>query len=803
MKQRLNFSQFISRVIPSGTAAQNLSSEQTASSVGKEIPRRHKTAPRNDARPALIITLVAALLLSACGGSPAPDDPVAAAAEAAASTTVSVSGEVAPAQWTTLSFAQAGIVGEITVKEGDAVKAGNVLARLDTPDLTAQLAQKEAAIKVAQANLAQLTAPPHPDEIEAARQAVKAAQARVAEAAARRDRLFSAITPGDVLQAQAQVYAAQVQQDKLQEAMDKILKKGGFALAAGESVGNRLQAANLELAAAQAVLTDLQDGPQPDQLRIANAQIGVAQAQVKAAQARLDLLLAGPQAEEVALAEAQIDQAEAEAAQVQAQLKQAQIVAPFDGVVAKVFIDAHQFVGPGVPIVQVADLNSLRVETSDLSENDVARIKVGDRAMVRFDALPDVTVTGTIARIDPKAREGAGVNYTTVIQLDRIPDDVRWGMTANADIETGAVEAAAVERPAADAISATGKVLPSQKAALSFALPGQMIDVRVDVGSAVKAGDVIARLDTALLDAEVAKAEAGLAVAQAALDGLKAGPRAEQVAEAQSNLAAAQSSAAAAAANRDQVQQGPTSAEIEAAKAAAQAAYNAMIDARNRRDLLDRDREAGKATRAQVDDATKLYNIAYQNYEAAQARLDRVLQGADADTLRAAQAGAGAAQADYAAAQAQVNRLLAGATAADIAVAEANVAVARAGLERARAVRAQAEIVAPFDGVIAEMPIRAGQYVNAGSPIVVVGDLDRLLIETTDLSEKDAASIRIGAAAQVSFDALPGVTVTGTVTRIAPRSVKTTGVNYTVTIELDEMPAGLRWGMTALVEIVR
>ena len=85
----------------------------------------------------------------------------------------------------------------------------------------------------------------------------------------------------------------------------------------------------------------------------------------------------------------------------------------------------------------------------------------------------------------------------------------------------------------------------------------------------------------------------------------------------------------------------------------------------------------------------------------------------------------------------------------------------------------------------------------------MVGDLDQLLIETTDLSEKDAASIRIGAAARVSFDALPGVTVTGTVTRIAPRSVKTTGVNYTVTIELDEMPAGLRWGMTALVEIVR
>lgn len=749
----------------------------------------------------IILATTAALLLSACGGQATPTSTPATTESKTTSPVVSASGEVLPAQWTTLSFAQAGTVGELAVKEGDTFKAGDMIARLDVPDLRSQLAQKQASIQVAEANLAQLTAAPQPDEIEAATQAVKAAQARVAQAAAQRDRLFSGVTQADVLQAQAQVYAAQVQKDKIQEAMDKILKAGGFALAAGESVGNRLAYANLELAAAQAVLADLQDGPQPDQLRMANAQIGVAQAQVKAAEARLALTQAGPLAEDIAVSKAKIDQAKAEAALIQAQIDQAQIVAPFDGVVAKVLIDAHQFVGPGVPIVQVADLTSLRVETSDLNENDVARIKIGDPATVRFDALPDVTVNGSIARIEPKAKEGAGVNYTTVIQLDRVPDGVRWGMTANVEIATGAPEAKHVER-IADAISATGKALPAQKAALSFAVPGQVIEMRVDVGATVKAGDVIARLDTAVLDVEVAKAEAGLAVAQAALARIKAGPRAEQVAEAQSNLAAAQSGVGQAAANRDQVKQGPTAVEIEAARTATQEAYNAMIEARNRRDLLDRDRELGKATRTQVDDATKIYTIAYQSYQAAQARVDKLLKGAEADVLRAAQAGVSAAQAEYEAAQAQVNRLLAGATAADIAVGEANVAVAQAGLDRAKATRQQAELVAPFDGVIADAPIRAGQYVNAGTPLVVVGAAP-LHIETTDLSEKDVAGIKIGSTAQVSFDALPGVKVDGTVSQIAPRASKTTGVNYTVTIELGEVPAGLRWGMTALVEIVR
>jgi multidrug resistance efflux pump len=754
----------------------------------------------------IILATAATLVLSACGSQAMPTGTPTVTASKTTSPVVSASGEVVPAQWTTLSFSQAGNLGELTVKEGDAIKAGDVIARLDAPDAQAALAQKQAAVKVAEANLAQLSAPPQSAEIKAAQQAVTAAQARVTEATAQRDRLYSGVTPADVLQAQTQVYAAQVQKDKLQEAMDKILDKGGFALAAGESVGNRLEYANLELAAAQAVLNDLQDGPQPDQLRIATARIGVAAAQVKAAQARLDLVQAGPLAEDVAVSKARIEQAKAEAAQAQAQLDQTQLVAPFDGVVAKVSIDAHQFVGPGVPIVLVAAPNSLRVETSDLNENDVARINLGDAAAVRFDALPGVKVTGTIARIALTARDGAGVNYTTVIQLDEIPDGVRWGMTANVDIEAGAPDTPPAAQRNADAVSATGKAVPAQKAALSFALPGQVIEVRVDVGSPVKAGEVIARLDTALLDAEVAKAEAGLAVAQAGLARIKAEPRPEQVAEAQSSLAAAQSAVAQAAANRDQVKQGPTQVEIDAEKAAAQQAYNAMIDARNHRDLIAQDHDRGQASQTQADDAAKLYNIAYQSYEATQARLDKLLAGAEADTLRAAQAGVSAVNADAEVAQARLARLLAGATAADIAVGEANVAVAQAGVDRARAARQQAELVAPFAGVIADLPIHTGQYVTAGQPIALVGDLASLRVETTDLNEKDVAGISLGAAARVSFDALSGERsewIEGIVTQIAPKSSKTTGVNYAVTIGLAQQPDRLRWGMTALVEIAR
>ena len=140
----------------------------------------------------------------------------------------------------------------------------------------------------------------------------------------------------------------------------------------------------LQRATAQAALDELLRGPTPNQLRVANARITLANAEVDAAQARLNLLQAGPLAQDVAVMQAKVDQAKADEAAVQAQIDQTKIVAPFDGLIANVAVDVNQFVGPGQPIVQLADRAGLRVETTDLDEKDVARLNVGDRASVNF-----------------------------------------------------------------------------------------------------------------------------------------------------------------------------------------------------------------------------------------------------------------------------------------------------------------------------------------------------------------------------------------------------------------------------------
>jgi RND family efflux transporter MFP subunit len=130
-------------------------------------------------------------------------------------------------------------------------------------------------------------------------------------------------------------------------------------------------------------------------------------------------------------------------AQVQAALDEAQVAlertevrAPFAGTVGLVDTRVGELVAPGQPLVTLGDLSTLRVETTDLDEIDVARVDVGQQVDVTFDALPEEVFAGEVRRISPMAASGSGgVNYAVVIALGDIDPAVRWGMTAFVDIE--------------------------------------------------------------------------------------------------------------------------------------------------------------------------------------------------------------------------------------------------------------------------------------------------------------------------------------------------------------------------------
>jgi multidrug efflux pump subunit AcrA (membrane-fusion protein) len=100
------------------------------------------------------------------------------------------------------------------------------------------------------------------------------------------------------------------------------------------------------------------------------------------------------------------------------------------------------------------------------------------------------------------------------------------------------------------------------------------------------------------------------------------------------------------------------------------------------------------------------------------------------------------------------------------------------------------------------VPVKVGDTVTPGQPVITLAALTQLRARTKDLTELDVVRITEGQAATVVVEALPDIKLPGRIVRIELQAEDYRGdAVYPVTIELDEVPAGLRWGMTTLVEI--
>jgi RND family efflux transporter MFP subunit len=211
----------------------------------------------------------------------------------------------------------------------------------------------------------------------------------------------------------------QVDQDKLLASVDDLsaISARDSASAQLASANAQLASANAQLASAEATLERLND------LEAADRDIASAEAAVTAAEAA------------VTAAEETISAAEANLSLAKQALDNTKLYSSFKGTIVEVNGHNGEVVSPGQPLIVMADFSTLQVETTDMSEVDVARIHVNDTAEISFDALPNENVTGKVVRIALKKSPGSGVYYTVTIALDKIPDDLRWGMSAFAVIK--------------------------------------------------------------------------------------------------------------------------------------------------------------------------------------------------------------------------------------------------------------------------------------------------------------------------------------------------------------------------------
>jgi multidrug resistance efflux pump len=331
-------------------------------------------------------------------------------------------------------------------------------------------------------------------------------------------------------------------------------------------------------------------------------------------------------------------------------------------------------------------------------------------------------------------------------------------------------------------VPATGVVLPYRWAALSFTTAGIVDEVLIQEGEQVEQAQLLVTLEDSDLELAVEQAEAAVDTARAALEQAKAPPREEEIAAAEARLSGAQ-------ARLEKLRSGATQEEVTAAKGQLEIAEVALQQAQAAYDevaWLEEIQELPQALALQQ--ATVEYEIAKANYEA-------LIKGPSAEDIAVAQAEVDAARASLA-------QLRSGARTVDVGVAEARMEEAEVALSQALSALEDAQLSAPFAGTVGSLRVRANEMISAGTTVVMLGDLSEFKVETTDLNEIEIDLVKVGQRVELSFDALPGRSIRGTVVRIAPMAnVEQGGTNFTVTVELEEQDPGLRWGITAFVDI--
>ncbi len=762
------------------------------------------------------ILLVGMLLLTGCNAAlSATTEPVLPPVKAAADV-IAVEGIVEPARWVTLRAADSSAVAEVFVADSDAVRAGDVLLRLDDTDARLVIRQAEAALTIAQAHLALARAGARPEQIAVLEARVAVADAAISQTtalltASQVNGIEADVADAHTAMAMAQFNYRQADQthDDTMQCFDVTMPDGSTqhicpALGTYEEMARaQVAAAQAALDAAQAQLAALRS-PTGAQIAAAQANVQTALAQRDALQAQLDLARAGATAATIAVAEAAVREAEAALASTRILLADRTSTAPFDAIVSKVAVRPGDVVAPGSALVTLATLDALRIRVKDLTELDIARVTEGQLAHITFDARSDATFTGRITRIDRQGQDYLGdVIYPVFVELDAMPDWAMWGMTANGEwrITNGEWQRANGESPITDyqlptTIIAEAVIEPERWAEVRFTIPGKVVEVLAQPGMDVEAGDVLARLDATHMEAAVRQAEAALATAQAGLALAQAGPRPEVIAAAEAQVAAAEGDVARAVALRNQWTVTGRNAQIAAGRAQLEAA---QAEKRQLEAQWQWAKDAGDDKRAQT--LREQIAVVEQKIAAAETRLAAIPR-VFAAQAQVAGAGVDVAQAQLAAAQAQLALAQARPRAEDVTVAQAAVRQAEVALAAAQAALAYTELRAPFAGTVTQVYGEAGDIVTPERPILVLATLDRLQVRTRDVLENDVSYVSVGQTVTVKVDALPEIAFAGRVAQIEPQGMLYRGdVAYPVVVELDAPTPALLWGMKAVVEI--
>jgi len=359
-----------------------------------------------------------------------------------ATNNIQVSGNLELTQ-VDLSFKTAGRMTELAVREGDFVKKGDLIAKLDSAQLEQQLLRDQAAVASAQSSLQQLQTS---IEYQAATidSDISTRRAELAQAQAKLDELNAGSRPQEVQGAQSAVADDKAWNDQAKsdwERAQTLFSREDISKSQYDQARAKLDSTAAQLRQAQDRLGLVTEGPRKEEIAGARAQVARSQGAVQTAEAnRIDLRR---KREELAARKAEIDRTRAQVGMTQTQIADSTIVAPIDGVVLVKSAEAGEVIAAGTTIVSLGDLAHPWLRAY-INETDLGRIKLGGKVQLSTDSYKGKTYEGRISFISSEAEftpkqiqtkeERVKLVYRIKIDVDNAHQELKNNMPVDGEI---------------------------------------------------------------------------------------------------------------------------------------------------------------------------------------------------------------------------------------------------------------------------------------------------------------------------------------------------------------------------------
>lgn len=362
------------------------------------------------------------------------------------------------------------------------------------------------------------------------------------------------------------------------------------------------------------------------------------------------------------------------------------------------------------------------------------------------------------------------------------------GSDTNASADSTTSTDAVAAAPATDTVqpvsAATGlrysaEIAADHQVVVVAETAGMVLDLPLQIGDLIEKGDLVAQLDTTLLEAQKAQAMVGLEAANAQLSLVQIPPDEDDLAAAEAAVNAAAAAYQRASGGLTAEEQRLVLAQLKQAQAAvtvAQAAYNQV---------------KGNPAIGMLPQSLQLQQATI-GAEAAQANYDKAMKGATQDAIAGAYA-------QLAGARAQLQRLKEGAKPEQIKAVQAQVKQAEMGVYLAQLQFSKATVKSPIAGIVSKINSAIGAMAAPGAPLITI--LSREVRVTVAVEETQISQLVVGQPALIYVDAYPDRAFEGTVAYIAPELDPATRT-VQVIIQPNEIVSELAPGMSAAVELL-